>query len=81
MCPLTFEPETMGVVKKQKPVITPRELEVLHLINEGLTDDLIARELSISANTVRTHRQNLRMKLQTNKTTSMLRKAKELDIL
>ena len=81
MCPLTFEPENMGAVKKQKPVITPRELEVLHLINEGLTDDLIARELSISANTVRTHRQNLRMKLQTNKTTSMLRKAKELDIL
>jgi two-component system nitrate/nitrite response regulator NarL len=44
--------------------LTPREREVLHLLAEGLSSAAIARYLSISPNTVRTHIQSLMGKLQ-----------------
>jgi DNA-binding NarL/FixJ family response regulator len=43
--------------------LTPRELEVLQLLAEGLTQTQIARELVISPRTVGTHIQNLLGKL------------------
>jgi DNA-binding NarL/FixJ family response regulator len=43
--------------------LTPRELEVLQLLAEGLTQPQIARELVISPRTVGTHIQNLLGKL------------------
>jgi DNA-binding NarL/FixJ family response regulator len=45
------------------PELTPRELEVLQLLAEGLTQLQIARELVISPRTVGTHIQNLLGKL------------------
>jgi two-component system nitrate/nitrite response regulator NarL len=44
--------------------LTPREREVLDLLAEGLSSAAIARYLSISPNTVRTHIQSLMGKLQ-----------------
>jgi len=44
--------------------LTPRELEVLQLISEGLTNPQIADLLNISPNTVTRHRANLMQKLQ-----------------
>ena len=44
--------------------LTPRELEVLRLLAEGLTQDEIGRELVISPRTVGTHIQNLLGKLE-----------------
>jgi two-component system nitrate/nitrite response regulator NarL len=44
--------------------LTPREREVLALITDGLNNSGIAQRLSISANTVRTHTQNMMSKLQ-----------------
>lgn len=46
--------------------LTPRELEVLELLVAGASGERIARELSISPNTVRTHVQNVLNKLQVN---------------
>src|SRR5215217_7545551 len=43
--------------------LTARELEVLELLAEGLTQDVIGRELVISPRTVGTHIQNLLGKL------------------
>jgi DNA-binding NarL/FixJ family response regulator len=45
------------------PELTPRELEVLELLVEGLTQGQIARQLVISPRTVGTHIQNLLAKL------------------
>ena len=44
--------------------LTPRALEVLTLLAEGASGEAIARSLSVSSNTVRTHIQNVLTKLQ-----------------
>ena len=43
--------------------LTPRELEVLHLITDGHTNAVVAKLLRISPNTVVRHRANLMQKL------------------
>jgi len=43
--------------------LTPRELEVLLLITEGLTDRQIAARISVTWETVRTHVKRIREKL------------------
>lgn len=44
--------------------LTPREIEVLQLLAEGASSTVIADELSVSSNTVRTHVQGILTKLQ-----------------
>ncbi|MGH2594769.1 MAG: response regulator [Actinomycetota bacterium] len=43
--------------------LTPRELEILQLLADGRTPDQIAQELDLSRHTLRTHVQNVLMKL------------------
>jgi DNA-binding CsgD family transcriptional regulator len=43
--------------------LTPRELEILAMVSEGLTSKRIARRLGISFSTVRTHLERARSKL------------------
>ena len=50
-------------VEPPASVLTPRELEVLQLLAEGLTNQGIAKRLDLSARTVKTHVQNLLAKL------------------
>ncbi|MFP5310532.1 MAG: LuxR C-terminal-related transcriptional regulator [Actinomycetes bacterium] len=45
--------------------VTPRELEVLQLLAEGMTNAEIGTRLGVSARTVKTHVQNLLAKLDT----------------
>ena len=44
-------------------VLTPREIEVLRLIGQGLTNQEIARHLLISVGTAKKHIQNIIAKL------------------
>jgi DNA-binding CsgD family transcriptional regulator len=53
------------------PDLTKREKEVIKLIIEGLTNDLIAEKLFLSPLTVSTHRKNVLSKLNL-KNTAML---------
>jgi len=55
------EDEAVELLAKQ---LTPREREVLVLLVEGASGQMIARRLGISPNTVRTHVQSILMKLQ-----------------
>lgn len=78
---------TQSYLKKERPPaaspavnITSRELEVLHLIVEGLTSQQIAQELCISPRTVGTHRANIMQKLDINNTASLVRYAIENDL-
>ena len=43
--------------------LTPRELEILQLLSDGRSPDDIAVELGVSRHTLRTHVQNVLMKL------------------
>lgn len=61
--------------------ITAREYEVLQLIAEGLSNQEIAERLFLSLNTVKTHTSNLFAKLDVQRRTQAIQKAKELGIL
>ena len=47
----------------QEPPLTPRELQVAELVAEGLTNQAIARRLSIAPRTAEAHVENIRRKL------------------
>ena len=50
----------------QGPRLTARELQVAELVAEGLTNQAIARRLSVAPRTAETHVENIRRKLQVN---------------
>lgn len=53
----------LGKVSCQGLGITDRELDVIRLISEGLSNKLIADKLELSTHTVNTHRKNIMSKL------------------
>lgn len=61
--------------------ITPRELEVLELIAQGLSNREIADRLFVSLNTVKTHTSNVFSKLDAQRRTQAIQKAKLLGLL
>jgi DNA-binding NarL/FixJ family response regulator len=61
-----------------QPLLTPRELEVLATLAEGLTNKAIARRLSISLHTVKFHVESLFRKLGAHTRTEAVTKASEL---
>ncbi len=61
--------------------ITPREIEVLRLMAEGLSNQEIADRMFVSLNTVKTHSSNVFSKLDVQRRTQAIQKAKDLGIL
>jgi DNA-binding CsgD family transcriptional regulator len=61
--------------------ISQREAEVLRLIAFEYTSKEIANLLYISANTVNTHKKNLRVKLDVKNLAGMVRRGFELGLL
>lgn len=61
--------------------ISKREFEILQLINEGLSNQQIADKLFVSENTVKKHISNLFFKMDVERRTEAIRKAKTLRIL
>ncbi len=55
--------------------LSKREMEVLSLVAEGLTNAEIALRISNSRRTVETHRQNIMDKTQTRNTAALIRLA------
>jgi ATP/maltotriose-dependent transcriptional regulator MalT len=62
-------------------LLTPRELEVLRLVAEGLTDGDIAARLVLSKHTVHRHLQNAYAKLGCSSRAAAVAKANRLDLL
>ncbi|HWK56261.1 MAG TPA: response regulator transcription factor [Parapedobacter sp.] len=52
--------------------LSPRELEIITLVSNGLTNNEIADKLFLSVHTVMTHRKNILHKLQVRNTAEML---------
>lgn len=55
--------------------LTPRELELLQLVARGLSNKAIARELSVSENTVKYHLKNIMQKLDVQNRTEAVSRA------
>jgi DNA-binding CsgD family transcriptional regulator len=80
------------VVTREKPAIinhdqliksglSKREAEILLLMHEGLSNQQIADKLFISENTIKKHISNIFQKLQVERRTEAIKKARELSII
>lgn len=61
--------------------ISKRELEVLELMAQGLSNQEIADKLFVSLNTIKTHSANLFIKLDAKRRTQAVQKAKDLQLI
>lgn len=69
-------PFVVDTARQAKLGITPRELEILGLIAQGLSNREIAERLSVSENTVKTHSARLFEKLDARRRTQAVQLAK-----
>jgi LuxR family maltose regulon positive regulatory protein len=72
-----YQSDQSGLVEK----LSKREIEVLQLISEGLTNQEIADRLYLSLNTVKVHTRNINGKLGVSNRTKAVARAKVLGIL
>lgn len=70
------EPRELGA-----SALSPRELEVLHLLAEGMTNQAIGDQLELSPRTVKTHVQNLLVKLDVPDRTGAVARGFRLGLL
>ena len=63
--------------KHKKYDLSKRELDVLMLMMEGLTNKEMAERLFVSSNTIKTHISNIYLKLNVSRRTQAIQKAKE----
>lgn len=61
--------------------LSKRELEILKLMAQGLSNDEIAAKLFVSLSTVKTHNQNLFVKLDVKRRTQAIEKARRLNLI
>ena len=74
-------PFSLNEQRLQELAITKRELEILGLIAQGMSNREIAEELFVSENTVKTHSSRLFDKLSARRRTQAVQKAKELGLI
>ncbi|MBV9670591.1 MAG: response regulator transcription factor, partial [Acidobacteriales bacterium] len=81
------EEQQRAVTSSQLPVqpliepLSPRELEVLQFIAQGLSNQEISERLVIAVSTVKGHNQRIFGKLQVERRTEAVARARELDLL
>ena len=73
----TGSPTTLALIDP----LSERELDVLRLLGTELDGPAIARELTVSLNTMRTHTKNIYAKLAVTNRRAAVRRAAELDLL
>ncbi len=65
----------VAISNGEAPTLTRREKEILILIAEGQTNNIIAEKLFVSPYTVDTHRKNLLLKFEVSNTALLIKKA------
>ena len=76
-----LEPQEEAAPPSTAAGLTARELEVLGLVADGLTDPEVARELYLSPRTVSQHLRSIYRKLGVGSRTSATRTAVELGLV
>jgi len=61
--------------------LSTREMEVLQLMADGLSNQQIAERLFVSLNTIKTHTSNLFLKMEVERRTQAIEKAKRLSLI
>lgn len=74
----TFTPNEFLITSLE---LSPRELEILHLIATGKSNQEIANTLFVSLSTIKTHNQNIFEKLEVKRRTQAIEKAKRLQLI
>lgn len=78
-------PAPAGFVRDERKLqslgITPRELEILELIAQGLSNREIANRVNVSENTIKTHSSRIFDKLGARRRTQAVQLGKELRII
>ncbi|HEY1167305.1 MAG TPA: LuxR C-terminal-related transcriptional regulator [Chitinophaga sp.] len=72
---------TLNSGELDKLGLSSRDLEVLQLMAEGLSNQEIASRLFVSLNTIKTHSSNLFIKMDVKRRTQAIEKAKRLSII
>jgi NarL family two-component system response regulator LiaR len=75
------EPFVLNTSLVARLELSKRELEILHLLAEGYSNQEIAGKLYVSLSTVKTHIQNLFEKLDVKRRTQAVEKAKRLNLI
>jgi DNA-binding CsgD family transcriptional regulator len=73
-----------GIINDEKLLetgLSKREAEIMLLIHEGLSNQQIADKLFISENTVKKHISNIFLKLNVERRTEAIKRAKELSVI
>ncbi len=78
---LTTQPFALNEERLRELSITKRELEILELIAQGMSNREIAEKLFVSENTVKTHSSRLFDKLSAKRRTQAVQIGKELGII
>jgi DNA-binding CsgD family transcriptional regulator len=73
-----FNPNEIEI---KKLGLSKREIEVLQLMADGLSNDEIAEKLFLSTNTVKTHSSRVFEKLDVNRRIQAIEKARQLSII
>ena len=81
LVPVSASPFQLDQGQLERLRITPRELEVLQLIAEGLSTREIAERTSVSENTVKTHAGHLFDKLGARRRTQAVQLGKEFGLI
>jgi ATP/maltotriose-dependent transcriptional regulator MalT len=78
---LRHEPFEIDETRLRELGITKRELEILELIAQGMSNREIAEKLFVSENTVKTHSSRLLDKLSAKRRTQAVQIAKEMGLI
>lgn len=73
-----FVPDTSLIAQLD---LTKRELEILHLMAQGHSNEEIAAKIFVSLSTVKSHNQNLFFKLEVKRRTQAIEKARRLSLI
>ena len=79
--PVPAGPFVLNTAKVEELSLTPRELEVLNLIAEGLSTREMAGRLFVSENTVKTHTGRVLEKLGASRRTQAVQLAKQHNLI
>ncbi len=66
---------------QKSEILSPRELEILRIIADGLTNEQVANRLYLSLYTVKAHVRNIFAKLETANRTQAVARARELGLM